>query len=221
MDQTTLGFVIGIRPLSETSLIVHWLTRDFGRLSTVAKGARRPKSPFRGKLDLFFLCELFYLPSRKSNLHTLKEIKLLETFPALRKEVEKLQQASYAVSLIKQSTEQDTPLMEVFLLFQEFLQAIASSSKSAPWTEALELRLLDLLGFDPTLPLQRHSLEIQGLAKQLQSTPWDELGEVTLGPGPIQTLQQFLHGFFIHHLGRLPSGRNAVTLKGGSTNSAE
>ena len=45
MEQRTSGLVLRTRPLTETSLIVQWLTPDFGRLSTVAKGARRSKSP--------------------------------------------------------------------------------------------------------------------------------------------------------------------------------
>jgi DNA repair protein RecO (recombination protein O) len=47
------GIVIRLTKLTETSLIVHWCTREAGLLKTVAKGARRPKSPFAGKLDLF------------------------------------------------------------------------------------------------------------------------------------------------------------------------
>ena len=31
-----------------------------GRISTVAKGARRPKSPFAGKLDLFYEADFSY-----------------------------------------------------------------------------------------------------------------------------------------------------------------
>ncbi len=47
------GLVLRTRPLTETSLIVNWLTLELGRVSTVAKGARRAKSLFRGKLDLY------------------------------------------------------------------------------------------------------------------------------------------------------------------------
>jgi hypothetical protein len=50
--EQTGGIILRTRPLTETSLIVHWLTPEFGRMATVAKGARRAKSPFRGKLDL-------------------------------------------------------------------------------------------------------------------------------------------------------------------------
>ena len=60
MDETAHGIILRTRPLTETSLIVHWLTADHGRLSTVAKGAKRPKSPFRGKLDLFFEGVFFF-----------------------------------------------------------------------------------------------------------------------------------------------------------------
>ena len=50
--ESSHGIILRTRPLTETSLIVHWLTPELGRLATVAKGARRPKSPFAGKLDM-------------------------------------------------------------------------------------------------------------------------------------------------------------------------
>jgi DNA repair protein RecO (recombination protein O) len=76
MDERAQGLVLRVYPLTETSLIVHWLTRDQGRLATVAKGARRPKSPFRGKLDLFYMADFSFGRSRRSELHTLREVSL-------------------------------------------------------------------------------------------------------------------------------------------------
>ena len=58
--------------LSDTSWIVTWLTQADGRLKTAARGARRPRSPFAGKLDLFFLDDISFAPSRKSDLHVLR-----------------------------------------------------------------------------------------------------------------------------------------------------
>ena len=57
MDESAQGIILRVRPLTETSLIVHWLTAKHGRLSTVAKGARRTKSALRGKIDLLFDAE--------------------------------------------------------------------------------------------------------------------------------------------------------------------
>src|ERR1051325_2878610 len=110
MTESATGLILRTRPLTETSLIVSWLTPDCGRIATVAKGARRPKSPVRGKLDLFYLADFSFQRSRRSELHTLREIVLRETNSALRKELAYLQQASYCAALIEQSTETGTPL---------------------------------------------------------------------------------------------------------------
>ena len=46
MYERTTGLILSLFPLTETSLVVHWLSPDMGRIGTVAKGARRPKSAF-------------------------------------------------------------------------------------------------------------------------------------------------------------------------------
>ena len=80
----------------------------------MAKGARRANSAFRGKLDLFYLAELSFSRSRRSQLHTLREVALRETHRALRQELAYLQQASYCAALVEQTTETETPLPAVF-----------------------------------------------------------------------------------------------------------
>ena len=50
---TSIAILMRKIRFSDTTLIVEWLTEDFGRLKTIAKGALRPKSTFAGKLDLF------------------------------------------------------------------------------------------------------------------------------------------------------------------------
>jgi len=46
--ETTAAILLRKRKLSDTSLIVSWCTESFGCIQTVAKGARRAKSPFAG-----------------------------------------------------------------------------------------------------------------------------------------------------------------------------
>jgi phosphoesterase RecJ-like protein len=55
----TLGIVLSIRPWSQTSHVVTWLTLN-GVITTLVKGALRPKSAFIGQYDLFYTCELVY-----------------------------------------------------------------------------------------------------------------------------------------------------------------
>src|SRR5437762_8559475 len=121
MVERTQGLILRTRPLTETSLIVNWLTPDCGRIATVAKGARRANSAFRGKLDLFYLAELRFSRSRRSQLHTLREVALRETHRALRQELAYLQQASYCAALVEQTTETETPLPAVFDLMTALL----------------------------------------------------------------------------------------------------
>src|SRR5712671_90385 len=143
MTESTTGLILRTRPLTETSLIVHWLTPNFGRLATVARGARRPKSPFRGKLDLFYLADFSFLRSRRSDLHNLREVSLKQTHPRLREDLGRVQQASYCAALLEQSTEAETPLPGLFELFRSLLDQVGSQSPKPQAVFAFELKLLE------------------------------------------------------------------------------
>jgi DNA repair protein RecO (recombination protein O) len=104
MIEETQGIILRTIRYSESSLIVHWLTEDHGRISTMVRGALKPKSSFRGKLDLFYVCQLSFQRSTRSTLHHLREINLKETFERLRHDVEKINQASYVAQLTSKRT---------------------------------------------------------------------------------------------------------------------
>ncbi len=132
--------------LSDTSWIVTWLSETEGRLKTVAKGARRPRSPFAGKLDLFFLAEISYAPSRKSDLHTLREVVLSQPFDGLRADYLRTALGAYFVELIELVTETEHPVPELFDLF---LRALRYLDGGRPTLRALlhfESELVRLLG---------------------------------------------------------------------------
>src|SRR6266404_3408586 len=105
--ETTAAILLRRRKLSDTSLIVSWCTESLGCIQTVARGARRPKSPFAGKLDLFFEAEIQIVRSRKSNLHTLTEVALRNPFGGIRENFRRTEAASYFVELIEICTESD------------------------------------------------------------------------------------------------------------------
>ena len=151
MIENAAGLVLRTRPLTETSLIVHWLTPNLGRVATVAKGARRPKSPFRGKLDLFYLADFSFSRSRRSELHTLREVSLRETHSRLREDLGLLQQASYCAALVEQATETETPLQHVFDLMIGLLAHLTAQPLPATTIFSFELKLLTELGLKPDL----------------------------------------------------------------------
>src|SRR5450755_4813550 len=114
--ESAIAILLRKRKLSDTSLIVSWCTGSLGCIQTVAKGARRAKSPFAGKLDLFFEAEISIAPSRKSNLHTLTEVVLKNPFGGIRQNYLRTQTASYFVELVELCTERDHHDPELFAL---------------------------------------------------------------------------------------------------------
>lgn len=213
--ETANGIILRTRPLTETSLIVHWLTPDLGRIATVAKGARRPKSPFHGKLDLFYHANFSFSRSRHSELHHLREASPTETHGALREDVFKLQQAAYATAGIELATETETPLPEIFALTDGFLGWLCKEPPRPQNIFALELKLLRELGLEPDWAATRLTAGAKKIVERLLDNDWAKLSHLKLTESQVSELTQFLHGFLIFHLGRLPRGRAAALGAGG------
>jgi DNA repair protein RecO (recombination protein O) len=207
MIESATGLILRTRPLTETSLIVNWLTAEHGRISTVAKGAHRPKSPYAGKLDLFYLADFTFTRSRRSELHTLREVSLKETHPALRTELGFLQQAAYCAGLVEQATERDTPLPSIFELVRELLEHVVRQPVQPQIIFAFELKLLAELGLSPDLANSKLSLGARRIAEALTANDWSSIVRLKLSEAQATELRQFLHGFLIFHLGRIPKGR--------------
>lgn len=116
--ESTSAILLRKRKLSDTSLIISWCTESLGCIQTAAKGARRTKSAFAGKLDLFFEAEIAIARSRKSNLHALTEVVLRNPFSGIRANLLRTQAASYFVELIELCTESDHHEPELFSLLR-------------------------------------------------------------------------------------------------------
>jgi DNA repair protein RecO (recombination protein O) len=101
---------------SDTSLIVTWFSDAHGKIKVAAKGALRPKSPFAGKLDLFYHCELFVSFSKRSEIHTLREVVVRESFDRIRSQYLKTLTAAYFCELVEAVTELDHPVVEIYQL---------------------------------------------------------------------------------------------------------
>ncbi len=211
--QRATGIILRTRPLTETSLIVNWLTADHGRISTVAKGARRPKSPFAGKLDLFYEADFNFQRSRRSELHTLREVVVRQTHPALREDIGRLQQACHASALIEQTTETESPLPEIHALLAGFLNHLPQQTPRPRNIFAFELKLLHALGLEPDMAETKLPADTQQLVVGLLETPWEELDTLRATAAQARAVQQFLHGFLIFHLGKIPNGRSSAITK--------
>jgi DNA repair protein RecO (recombination protein O) len=207
MIQNATGLILRTRPLTETSLIVQWLTPSLGRIATVAKGARRARSPFLGKLDLFYLADFSFSRSQRSDLHTLREVRLLNTSNVLREELYRLRQAAYAAAFIEQATETETPLPGVFALMTGFLDCLCQHPPAPQLVFAFELKLLRELGLKPDPAKTRLTPGAKQIVRVLTQDDWPATLRLRLTRAQTAELRQFLHGHLIFHLDRLPRGR--------------
>lgn len=109
ISEQTDAIVLRMHPWSETSLIGSLYTRDYGKVSVVAKGARRPKSPFEAALDLLSVCRVLFITKSGDSLSILTEAKLLNRFRHVDRSLQRLYAAYYLAELLEKFTEQGTP----------------------------------------------------------------------------------------------------------------
>ncbi len=196
------GLIVRVRPLTDTSLIVHWLCAETGRIGTVAKGARTPKSAFAGKLDIGFEAEFGFQRSPRSDLHPLREVVVRSMNTGLREDYSRLTQWAYGVALLESLTETETPLPEVYDVFLGFLHHLAVSSVQPRTVFALELRLLSVLGLEPE-PVPSAGT----LLRDLVDLPWEGLAALKPSAVQVRWLNGSLHRAVVMQAGRLPRGR--------------
>lgn len=132
--------------LTETSLIVTWLTDSHGRIKTVAKGALRSGSRLAGVLDLFFECEITFARSRKSELHTLQDAVLRTAHEQLRTDYLRVAVASYFVELLELVTEPEHSVPELYDLLQRGLRYLNGTQADVRGLHHFEAELARLLG---------------------------------------------------------------------------
>jgi len=140
------AILIRRRAWGETSWIVTWLTLGHGKISTMARGARRPGSPFSGKLDLFYIGEISFSLSKKSSLHSLREVQILEPFDASRLPNPNLFLCCYFAELADLVTEPGSPVSGIFDLLTRALNHLRSNAASLRSLDFFEKELGRALG---------------------------------------------------------------------------
>jgi DNA repair protein RecO (recombination protein O) len=143
MEQTE-AILIRRHAWSDTSLILTWSTADYGKVQTVAKGARRAGSAFAGRLDLFHRVEIGYVLARRGDLHTLREIRLIDPFAASA--AANLFLAGYFSEVVDLSTEPGQPVPEIHDLLSRGLNYLSGNPATERALVFFEVELCRLLG---------------------------------------------------------------------------
>src|SRR5206468_3075277 len=108
-SEKTRAIVLKVIEFSETSCILTLFTEDFGKIGALAKGARRPKGPFEGALDLLALVRIVFLHKSSEALDLLTEAKLERRFRSSERNLARLHAGYYVAELLSELTDKGDP----------------------------------------------------------------------------------------------------------------
>jgi DNA repair protein RecO (recombination protein O) len=139
------GYVLHTYPYLETSLIVETFTRRFGRISLLARGARRPRSAMRGVLLAFHPLRLGW--SGASDLATLRQAEWAGGLRQLHGRG--LMCGFYLNELILRLLPREDPHEALFDVYAETIARLSLDQPVAAILRTFEKRLLAELGYAP------------------------------------------------------------------------
>ncbi len=149
-------YVLHTFPFKETSLVVELFTRNFGRVATTAKGARRPRSAMRGMLQSFQPLTATW--SGKLELKTLHSLEWGGGLLLLQGEA--LMCGFYLNELLLRLLPREDPHEALFEYYSATLKTLTTTQDLATTLRRFELKLLQELGYAVPLLLDENEESI-------------------------------------------------------------
>jgi DNA repair protein RecO (recombination protein O) len=137
------AFILQQRKYRESSLIIDVLTRDFGRISLLAKGVRKAKSKTAGMLQPFIPLLISYFG--KAELKTLTDVEIIQPFSEIKGLA--LYCGFYINELVVCFLHKYDPHPEVFSDYRECLFALSHGSNIEAALRLFELNLMEYAGY--------------------------------------------------------------------------
>lgn len=152
--QKSEAILLGRQDLRETSLILVFYTKDFGKIKGIVRGVRGPHAQYSGgSLEIFAHDEIVFYERRRSELFTVSQCDLVEFFNPVRESLERLAYASYIVELLDSVTTLGEKNGDVFDLLLNSLRLLGGDSSPKRVARIFEIKLLGLLGMMPALDM--------------------------------------------------------------------
>ena len=149
--EKSTAIVLRVIEFSETSVIVTLMTRDFGKITALAKGARRRKSPFEAALDVLSICRIVFLHKKSQAMDLLTEAKLERRFRRASTDLERLYAGYYVAEILSALTDQADPHPELYDVATKAIVALDTDAAVPETLLRFELGALRMLGHTPML----------------------------------------------------------------------
>lgn len=166
------AFILQSRKYRESSLIIDALTRDFGRISLLAKGVRKTRSKTAGLLQPFIPLTLSFFG--RAELKTLTNVETSHRFNEIKGLA--LYCSFYINELVACFLHKYDPHPEVFDYYNQCLSGLADGSGMEAALRLFELRLLECSGYGLQLGYDDHDNPVEALKKY----------DFNVGQGPVE-----------------------------------
>ena len=141
------AIVIASKPYSEADKIITLFTKDYGKITTLAKGVKRLKSKKRASLENFSYIN--FSASQTKGMPILTETEVVNTFSSWKNDIKKVSVAYYLSEVIQKTTQEEEPHRELFILMLFTLKSLENSSNLREVRYSFSKKLLENLGFWP------------------------------------------------------------------------
>jgi DNA repair protein RecO (recombination protein O) len=143
------GIVLRSYPFGEADRVVVLLSPNHGKVRAVAKGVRKTKSRFGGRMETFNHVDLVLYEGR--NLATITQAAVIHPFAALRSDLDRVLMAGAMVEAVDAVAQEDESSTRLFLLLQRGLQALERGACGPDLLTAFLLRVAEAVGVAPAL----------------------------------------------------------------------
>ncbi len=138
------GLIVKETPYGDTSKIIQVLTRDYGIISIMCKGAKSMKSRLRS-LTMRFTYGLFHIYYKENKLSTLITVDIIDNLTNIKNDITLISYMTYLTELTTQVIKQGNDKA----VYEEFINGILKINNNLDplvITNILELKFLPYLG---------------------------------------------------------------------------
>ncbi len=143
------GIVLRGYPFGESHRVVVLLSPNHGKLRTVAKGVRKTKSRFGGRLEPFTHVDLVLYEG--TNLDTITQVSTINAFANLRNDLDRVLAAGTMIEVVDAVAQEDEPSQRLFLLLHRGLAVLDAGVLHDDLLTSFLLKAADVIGVAPAL----------------------------------------------------------------------
>lgn len=145
----TEAIVLRKRDFRETSLIVEFYTREFGKISGILKGIRKEPTKFASTLEPFSHNTIVFYKNRNSSLHLVSQCDTIDNFNNSRINIFKVGTGSLIVELVNALMQEEDKNESIFDLALTCLKELEINNNADKIMTIFKIKVLALSGFKP------------------------------------------------------------------------